>query len=393
MCETQGSDRWKELLGLSGDSIRWGCALAFLVALMVAWCQGGLLRTAEPWQTANPVLSLDWLLVDVTIFTPLWALCIVMGFRLLRQWTAVVVTPLVYAVFSIAVLSLLRRVEGGSFFAGWGLGAFDVLMSYFSLAFFLLGILLALRWMKSQWVALAVGYWVGRLPMVAVRRLGEWLLLRSSSVHIAPMDIRREAYFIFVSLVEAVLWAGLFYAGREIAWAAKGRVSKRFYLTSVVGAIQGGATALMVFPFLRTSTPAMMALAITFLALLIYCALVMLMWLHKMWAAIQDGHARATPRQAVGFLFIPLFNFYWAFQAFWGFAKDYNRYLERRALPGRRLAAGVFLAYTILCFGGAIPFVGVLVVEVNSLLAAVMIAQSCDAVNALPAEPAAALAA
>lgn len=388
MSETQGSDRWKELLGLSGDSIRWGCALAFLVALMVASCQGGILSTAEPWQTDKPELRLDRLLVNVTIFTPLWALCIVMGFRLLRQWTAVAVTPLVYAVLAVAVDGLF-----GARVTGW-VGAYLVLDRYISLGFFLVGILLALRWMKSQWVALAVGYWVGASVMVAVWPLRQWLLLRSSSsVHIAHMDIRQEVYIIFVSLVEAVLWAGLFYAGREIARAAKGRVSKRFYLASVVGAMQVAAAVLMAFQFLGTSTPAMIALPVTSLALLIYCALVMLMWLHKMWAAIQDGHARATPGQAVGFLFIPLFNFYWAFQAFWGFAKDYNRYLERRALPGRRLTAGVFLAYTILCFGEAIPFVGVLVGEVNSLLAAVMIAQSCDAVNALPAEPAAALAA
>ena len=89
----------------------------------------------------------------------------------------------------------------------------------------------------------------------------------------------------------------------------------------------------------------------------------MFVWLYKMWDAIQDGHARATPGQAVGFIFIPFFNLYWIFRAFWGFAEDCNQYLDRHALSARKLSTGVFLAYTIVSiFGGiaAIPVAGYL---------------------------------
>jgi hypothetical protein len=104
----------------------------------------------------------------------------------------------------------------------------------------------------------------------------------------------------------------------------------------------------------------------------------------KMWAAIQDGHARTDPGRAVGFLFIPFFNIYWAFQALSGFAKDYNSYLERHGLNLRRLPEGIFVAYIILCLGAWIPFLGWLLVAANVVVGTIMIAKVCDAVNALP---------
>lgn len=70
--------------------------------------------------------------------------------------------------------------------------------------------------------------------------------------------------------------------------------------------------------------------------------------IYRMWGAIQDGHARTSPGKALGFLFIPIFNLYWAFQVFWGFARDFNAYLDRHGLPTRSLSGGLLLAYPIL---------------------------------------------
>jgi hypothetical protein len=58
-------------------------------------------------------------------------------------------------------------------------------------------------------------------------------------------------------------------------------------------------------------------------------SILMFVLLYKLWSVVQDGQAATTPGKAVGFLFIPFFNFYWIFQAFWGLAKDLNRYIKQ----------------------------------------------------------------
>ena len=117
---------------------------------------------------------------------------------------------------------------------------------------------------------------------------------------------------------------------------------------------------------------------------------------YKMWSAIQDSYARMGPGKAVGFLFIPFFNIYWAFRAFWGFAKDYNTFVGRYSLSVPKLPAGLFLAYCILSVllflvPQGMPVremklgVMLLLLIVWSVVSLVMIIKSCDAINALPA--------
>ena len=66
--------------------------------------------------------------------------------------------------------------------------------------------------------------------------------------------------------------------------------------------------------------------------------------LYQLWCTVQDGRAAATPGNAIGLLFVPLFGLYWQFVAFWGLSKDLNRVSreynlrrcrEREARPDR----------------------------------------------------------
>lgn len=126
---------------------------------------------------------------------------------------------------------------------------------------------------------------------------------------------------------------------------------------------------------------------------ILFAAVLMLVLVYKMWAAIQDGQVRTTPGKAIGFLFIPFFNFYWVFQVFPGFADDYNAYAARHSLNVPRLERGIFLAYCILTLCGIVPILGMLCVVVNFVIALMMISRVCGAVNALadaPRPPAAA---
>jgi len=94
----------------------------------------------------------------------------------------------------------------------------------------------------------------------------------------------------------------------------------------------------------------------TALAYLGLIAVWVVFW-HRAWSSIQDGSPRTTPGKAVGFLFIPLYNLYWMFQAYWGFARDFNVYVRERRLAVRPLAESLFRSLAILNALSFIPYV------------------------------------
>ena len=120
---------------------------------------------------------------------------------------------------------------------------------------------------------------------------------------------------------------------------------------------------------------------------MLYGAICMMVLWYRSWAAIQDGHARTTPGKAIGFLFIPIFNIYWASQALWGLSKDFNAYLQRNSIPAARLPEGLFLAFCILCFTTWIPVLGLVLLVVNYILALIIVSALCDAINAVAGKP------
>jgi hypothetical protein len=170
------------------------------------------------------------------------------------------------------------------------------------------------------------------------------------------------------------------------------RLSKTFFL----GSYLGGTIALWIlgtviwglswtYNFPEESLWMFIALFIFLVPLSIYVSVVQCIFIYKVWASIQDGHVRSGPCKALGFLFIPLFNFYWIFQAVWGFAVDFNKYAARNNISAApRLPEGLFLAYCILYVVGIIPFVGIAANIANFVIAAILISHTCDAVNALP---------
>ncbi len=95
-----------------------------------------------------------------------------------------------------------------------------------------------------------------------------------------------------------------------------------------------------------------------------------LVFLYKAWNQIQDGYATATPGQAVGFLFIPFFNFYWIFVAYRGLAVDLNRYLQRNRISAAPVPEGLAVAMCITTLCMLIPCAPVmlLVLIANTVL-------------------------
>jgi predicted Zn finger-like uncharacterized protein len=69
---------------------------------------------------------------------------------------------------------------------------------------------------------------------------------------------------------------------------------------------------------------------------------------YKMWSAIQDGEVSVSPGQAVGFLFIPVFNIYWALSMITAFAEDYNDFIRRNSVKAKALPLILALVFAVM---------------------------------------------
>ena len=145
-------------------------------------------------------------------------------------------------------------------------------------------------------------------------------------------------------------------------------MSKGAWITlNIIGVVATGILAVMAGN--PATTEAIPFVPLPFLVL----AIANMIFIYKMWSAINDGQTKPTPGAAVGFLFIPFFSLYWIFVVFGGFAGEYNKYAQRRGLQVPPIGAGLAIATLLLCW---IPLVG-------TILWIVTIASICGAVNRL----------
>jgi hypothetical protein len=105
--------------------------------------------------------------------------------------------------------------------------------------------------------------------------------------------------------------------------------------------------------------------------------------LYKAWASIQDGEARTTPGRALAFCFVPLFNLYWIFPAYYGFAVDYNRYLARYHRRSPRLPENLYLAVPTMLVLSWLPYVGMPIAVGRFVVQLILVVKTIDAVNAI----------
>ena len=135
-------------------------------------------------------------------------------------------------------------------------------------------------------------------------------------------------------------------------------ISKGFYLGSIVGGIAVGVLLVGIgLAVLQAEEEAGGVLVAIGYLPMIYAMVIMYVLIYKIWAAIQGPTARTTPGKAVGFMFIPFFNYYWIFQVIWGWAKDYNALIAQRGISGPRAPEGLGLATCIIAI---IPCVSVI---------------------------------
>ena len=95
---------------------------------------------------------------------------------------------------------------------------------------------------------------------------------------------------------------------------------------------------------------------------------------YRAWKCLQPGgFARTSPGKAIGFMFIPVFQWYWLFQAVYGLSNDWNRTVETyssiRNAP--RMSTGLFLTF---CIGWCCQPLGLIMLFP-------MLSQACKGIN------------
>ena len=116
-------------------------------------------------------------------------------------------------------------------------------------------------------------------------------------------------------------------------WIAVRIIAGIFSVLGLVLAIRKGANSTLIATFAAADV------------FLVCSVLIEMSLFYKMWAAIQDDQASISPAKAVGFLFVPVFNIYWALYMVPGFAEDYNAFIQRRAIKTKDLPISLFLIY------------------------------------------------
>jgi hypothetical protein len=177
------------------------------------------------------------------------------------------------------------------------------------------------------------------------------------------------------------------------------KLSKKWYLGWIIGAYAAGSVFLItgviigvVWAVIRQGkftladmgllAPAIM-LFLLGIASTMLAAIFGYVLLYKAWQAIQDGQPRTTPGKAVGFLFIPFFNLYWMFVAYWGWAKDCNAYISSKGLSPAPLPEKLYLAFPIITLCGGVPYVGSVAAFAGIVVFIIMCIQMIDTINGI----------
>jgi hypothetical protein len=400
-----------ELLGVKGKSIQWERPLLFFAALIVSdlvWLvlanfvfnwQGTARNLHDLW--TDPDLSeLRHLLSSMVADAGQWvmafldvALLVALAMVALRliPWAAAAVaaTVLVNAPLH-AMLRLFLAPKLTQFELPAGVWKTVLAAEALWVCCLFAGLALGLRWIRPVWLALLVGATAGILVSDCTFAVIRWMSSKEAS-----FDIKGLALTPVESVVlGAALWAGLWLSSDPPAAAgeAQPRLRKGFYLGTLAAAV-GLLLLCVVVPYVMVSTEAWRQLRDLIPALILigmglvlatYANVVWFVLIHRMWAAIQDGHARTSPGRAVGFLFIPFYNLYWLFQALAGFAKDFNAFGRRHSIKARPLSPGLFVACGILLILAAVPVLDIFLLPALSVVALVMVPRICDAVNSVP---------
>lgn len=79
--------------------------------------------------------------------------------------------------------------------------------------------------------------------------------------------------------------------------------------------------------------------------------------LHRAWKLVPPDRACTTPSRAVGLLLIPIVNIFWAFQAYAGFASDYQEHVQQQDPDSPDVSHSVALVMCVSAMTAWIPVI------------------------------------
>jgi hypothetical protein len=172
-------------------------------------------------------------------------------------------------------------------------------------------------------------------------------------------------------------WADRFEANQpptELHLHSPCRIGNIAFLIGQVSLVLCGVMSLFAvwLDFLGRNFSSLQVMFIAFSLLLGFAAAISLtigaifyfVFLYRCWETIQEERSEMTPGMAIGLLFVPLFNIFWAFIAIRGLAVKANEYAMRHRLRAPRapqtlgLAVGMNFAWYPLVFLAGIGFIG-----------------------------------
>lgn len=377
------------LIGARGPSVHWGRLGLFAVALLLS---GLVWVVLEPLTSGGGLLPARYWLNYVVANAVLIGAALV-GFRLLGDdYLAALAVTVFYTVLMLPVSvfwAIPREVPDF-----WSVITRVSLFRITSTLTSLIGLAFALRLMRPLWLALGAGGLAANiLQYLAIGPLIELAMDGGASLG----GILKSLPW---AVAEPVLFAGVYWVSLERSWVEAPlagpaaalpvgfqRLSKGAYLGTIASCLGIALPLVLGGNALARSEPRTALNLLGFsVPFMLVGGVAFIVFVYRMWAAIQDGHARTTPGRAIGLLLVPFFNLYWAFQVLPGFAQDYNGLLVRRGLPLPPLPVGLYRAYVVLSITSVIPVVGLALMVVNYFVALALITRTCDAVNALPAD-------
>lgn len=148
----------------------------------------------------------------------------------------------------------------------------------------------------------------------------------------------------------------------------------------------GGLLLIGLGVFLATKVDAMVSLAVIIAgsACMLLSVILNMIYLYRAWKCLQPGGATVTPGAAVGFMFIPIFQYYWIFKAIGGLPRQWN--LITSSFPNTKnapkLSIGAFVCMLLIPIIGQIIWLNQITKGLN-FMAALHYQQSRPAGSAL----------
>jgi hypothetical protein len=257
-------------------------------------------------------------------------------------------------------------------------------------------------WALAMFGVLELGYrrsprlWVAPLLAASGATVATLLVRQFVVSPLAGLPIGSPAPFLVSGIAGAALFALALTVGFRLAgWTSvelddrpRGPISRSGYATALYVLLGVPLSVLMpmaAFDIRPETGGGAWGLGIALGVPLVMWAACFLRFVYVMWSGLPADQARMTPARAVGLLFIPLFNVYWTFQVFAGFAKDFNAVCARRNLPTPGLPVLLFAAYPIATFLTAVPVVGVWLTPASWVVLLAVVVHASNAVNSLDA--------